>query len=317
MVNASMRQSSGGSLVGWSPSIRALRHHLLRLGGYDVNVLLAGETGTGKELTARLIHQISRRREGPFVGVNCAAIHESLLESELFGHEAGAFTGAAQKTIGFLRAADGGTILLDEVGDMSKSLQSKLLRVLEERAVIPVGGTQPVPIDIRVIAATHCDLAQAVEEGTFRRDLYYRLNVVCLTLQPLCNRREDIPTLASYMLQRIAEALDVATKSISSAAMTVLIAHDWPGNVRELANVIQRAYVLGRTPVIEPEDLPGDIFGGATDTERRTSFLSLRQASRDHVRRALAASNGVRSQAARLLDIDRKSLWRMMRRYDL
>ncbi len=317
MVNASMRQPSDGSLVGWSPSIRALRHHLLRLGGYDVNVLLEGETGTGKELAARLIHQISSRRDGPFVGVNCAAIHESLLASELFGHEAGAFTGAQQATVGFLRAADGGTILLDEVGDMSKSLQSKLLRVLEERAVIPVGGTQPVPIDVRVIAATHCDLAKAVEEGTFRRDLYYRLNVVCITLEPLCDRREDIPVLANYMLRRIAGALDVAIKSISSAAMTVLIAHDWPGNVRELANVIQRAYVLGRTPVIEPEDLPDDVFVSVTDTDCRTSFPSLRQASRDHVKRALDASNGVRSHAARLLDIDRKSLWRMMRRYDL
>ncbi|HDZ20893.1 hypothetical protein LCGC14_0274630 [marine sediment metagenome] len=316
MVTATTAKESEATLIGRSLCIRSLRHHLLRLSGYDVNVLLEGESGTGKELVARLVHRVSARRDGPFVGVNCAAIHESLLESELFGHEAGAFTGAEQATVGFLRAADGGTILLDEVGDMSESLQSKLLRVLEERAVIPVGGTQPVPIDIRVIAATNRDLARAVEEGTFRRDLYYRLNVIRLDIEPLRRRREDISLLVEYLLRQVATALALPVRSVSPAAMAILMAHDWPGNVRELGNVIQRAYVLGRRPVIEPEDLPTDVFGGATEAGAE-AFAPLQVALRDHICLALEVSNGVRSQAARLLGIDRKSLWRMMRRFDL
>jgi DNA-binding NtrC family response regulator len=316
MVTATSAAGSEATLVGRSPCIRSLRHHLLRLSGYDVNVLLEGESGTGKELVARLIHRVSARRDGPFVGVNCAAIHESLLESELFGHQAGAFTGAQQATVGFLRAADGGTILLDEVGDMSESLQSKLLRVLEERTVIPVGGTQPVPIDVRVVAATNRDLARAVEEGTFRRDLYYRLNVIRLDIEPLRRRREDIPLLVQHTVRQVAAALGVSVRSVSPAAMAILLAHDWPGNVRELGNVIQRAYVLGRRPVIEPEDLPTDVFRGATEAGAQ-AFAPLQAVVRDHVCLALEASNGVRFQAARLLGIGRKSLWRMMRRFDL
>ncbi|MHC4983923.1 MAG: sigma 54-interacting transcriptional regulator [Planctomycetota bacterium] len=183
-------------VVGDSPCIQQLREQVANLAGYEVNVLLEGESGTGKELVARAVHKLSKRSGAPFIGVNCAAIHETLLESELFGHEAGAFTDARHGSPGLLRAADGGTVLLDEVADMSISLQSKLLRVLEERAVIPVGGTRQVPIDIRVISATHQDLHQAVHEGTFRRDLYYRLNVVRLLMPPLCERRSDIPLLA-------------------------------------------------------------------------------------------------------------------------
>jgi len=316
MVTAPAAKESEATLVGQSPCIRTLRRHLLRLAGYDVNVLLEGESGTGKELIARLVHRVSARRDGPFVGVNCAAIHELLLESELFGHEAGAFTGAQHATVGFLRAADGGTILLDEVGDMSEALQSKLLRVLEERTVTPVGGTQPVPIDVRVVAATNRDLARAVEEGTFRRDLYYRLNVIRLDIAPLRRRREDIPLLVEHMLRQVAAALAVPVRSVSSAAMAILLAHDWPGNVRELGNVIQRAYVLGQRPVIEPEDLPADVFSGATGAADE-AFAPLRMVVRDHVCLALEAANGVRSQAARLLGIDRKSLWRMRRRFDL
>jgi two-component system response regulator AtoC len=293
-----------------------LRHHIRRLSDYDINVLLEGESGTGKELIARTIHQCSPRRNGPFVGVNCAAIHESLLESELFGHKAGAFTGAKEATVGFLRAASGGTILLDEVGDMSESLQSKLLRVLEERTVIPVGGTEPEPIDVRVIAATNKDLAQAVQQGAFRRDLYYRLNVVRLHIEPLRQRRDDIPALVEHMLKQVANALSVPAKSVSPAAMAVMMAHDWPGNVRELGNVIQRAYVLGNGPVIEAEDLPDELFAHMAERPRCT-LPSLDEVVRNHITLALGASGGVRTQAAEMLGIARKSLWRLMRRHDL
>ena len=216
MVERAVNRALLDEMVGQSPCMRQLRERMARLARYDVNLLLQGESGTGKELVARTIHRQSQRAGRPFIGVNCAAIHESLLESELFGHEAGAFTGATHATLGFLRAAEGGTILLDEVGDMSESLQSKLLRVLEERAVVPVGGTQPVPIDLRVISATHRNLSQAVQEGSFRQDLYYRLNVVCLSIAPLRRRRGDIPLLVEHMLGRIAGALRVPVKKLSA-----------------------------------------------------------------------------------------------------
>jgi len=306
----------GEVLVGRSPCIREMRHHLLRLASYDVNVLLEGESGTGKELLARIIHQGGGRSEEPFIGVNCAAIHESLLESELFGHQAGAFTGAGQATVGFLRAADGGTILLDEVGDMSRSLQSKLLRVLEERAVIPVGGTEAIPIDVRVIAATNRDLAAAVADGSFRRDLYHRLNVVCLPIEPLRRRRKDIPLLVGHMLKRVSDVLGVRQKRVSAAAMTLLVRYDWPGNVRQLGNAVQRAYVLGTGDVIEPADLPDEVLAmepcGTTGI-----FQPLGELVRDHVKRALELSGGVRIRAAEMLGVNRKHLWRMMRRHSI
>jgi len=316
MIEERTHLRPGEVLIGCSPCIKALRHHLLRLASHDVNVLIQGESGTGKELLSRSIHQASDRREGPFMGVNCAAIHESLLESELFGHEAGAFTGAKHATMGFLRAANGGTILLDEVGDMSISLQSKLLRVLEERAVVPVGGTRTVPIDVRVIAATNRDLAKAVEADTFRCDLYYRLNVVCLSVEPLRNRRQDIPLLARHMLGRVAMLLGMRAKRVSPDAMAAMCRHDWPGNARELGNVIQRAYVLGTGDTIELADLPDVVL---TRTPRRVEnlFPPLSDAIRDHVRQALEYSDGVRTEAAKALGISRKTLWRMMHRFDI
>ena len=201
MVTSVPSREQAGDFVGQSLCVSALRNQIRRLADYDINVLLEGESGTGKELIAHIIHQSSRRRNGPFVGVNCAAIHESLLESELFGHEAGAFTGASGTTVGFLRAASTGTLLLDEVGDMSESLQSKLLRILEERAVIPVGGTNPQPIDVRVIAATNKDLAEAVQQGAFRRDLYYRLNVVRLHIEALRRSHAHLWAVDSYRQQ--------------------------------------------------------------------------------------------------------------------
>jgi len=317
MAGRRTHQRALGQLVGQSVWMEQLRRDLARLADCDVNVLLEGESGTGKELAARSVHRLSARRDGPFIGVNCAAIHESLLESELFGHVAGAFTGATHEAVGFLRAADGGTILLDEVGDMSRPLQSKLLRVLEQRAVVPVGGTDAIGIDVRVIAATNSDLAEAVAHGSFRSDLYYRLNVVRVSLIPLRARRQDIPALVDHLLRRTARALGAPERRVSPAAMAALIRHDWPGNVRELGNVIQRAYVLGDTETIEPDDLPAEVLRGAPAPAGQERFPTLQQAICGHVERALDAAGGVRSRAARLLGIDRKSLWRMIRRYDL
>jgi DNA-binding NtrC family response regulator len=302
-------------LVGRSLAMEELRQNACRLAGHDVNVLLQGETGTGKEITARFIHSSSQRCGAPFVGVNCAAIHESLLESELFGHEEGAFTGARHATLGFLRAAEGGTILLDEVGDMSPSLQSKLLRVLEERAVVPVGGTRAVLIDVRVISATHLDLAQAVQQGIFREDLYYRLNVVCLSIPPLRERLCDIPLLAEHMLGQIAADLQVPQKTLSCAALEVMMRYDWPGNVRELGNVIQRAYVLGRWPTVEVEDLPPKLRGHMAPTA--SSFPTLQETIGRHVQKALGLSGGVRKKTAQLLAVDPKTLRRLIARHNL
>lgn len=302
-------------LVGESPCMHRLREQVVAVADSRVNLLLEGESGTGKELVSRMVHRLSPRAAGPFIGVNCAAVHETLLESELFGHEAGAFTGAEQATVGFLRAADGGTILLDEIGDMSNSLQSKLLRVLEGREVVPVGSTRAIPIDVRVIAATHRDLGRAVREGSFRRDLYYRVNVVCLLIPPLRQRRGDIPMLAEHLLQKTAEILDVPVRKVSPAAMAVLMRHDWPGNVRELDNVIQRAYVFGRGPVIGTEDLPEEICDPSQPAG--AAFPTLQQAMGKHVQAALQMSDGARSRAAKLLGVDRTTLWRMLSRQNL
>jgi len=312
-------------LIGEAPGMQQLRRQIPAVASCDANLLLQGESGVGKELVARTVHAQSSRRAGPFVGINCAAIHETLLESELFGHEAGAFTGASQSTPGFLRAAVGGTVLLDEIGDMSLALQSKLLRALEERAVIPVGGTELIAIDIRVIAASHCDLARAVREGKFRRDLYYRLNVVRLSVPPLRERRGDIRSLAEYFSRKVARMLDLPRRPISPEAMRALTEHDWPGNVRELGNAVQHAYVLGSGQTIRPADLPEELLqaAGGTDATLRSSslrststgeFPTLREVVRGHIELALETAGGVRTRAAGLLGINRTSLWRMLQR---
>ncbi len=307
-------------LIGSSRYIRQLRTQLACLASHDVNLLLEGESGTGKELISRIIHSLSARRKGPFLGVNCAAIHETLLESELFGHEAGAFTGARHATLGFMRAAENGTILLDEVGDMSEALQRKLLRVLEERAVVPVGGTRPVPINVRVISATNCILAEEVKQGSFRTDLYYRLNVVRVWVAPLRERRSDIPLLVEHMLSQVAASLMLPRKEVSPEAMAVLVGHDWPGNVRELSNVIQRAYVLCDKSVIEVDDLPAELSSQHSGPEVASGderFLSLDEITDLCVRKALCSSKGVRSQAAEMLGVHRRTLLRMMHRYSM
>jgi len=277
-------------------------------------ILILGESGTGKEILARAIHMESPRADKPFVAVSCAALTETLLESELFGYEKGAFTGAAGRREGKFEAASGGTLFLDEIGDISPKLQLDLLRVLEERRVTRVGGTESVPVDVRIIAATNRDLGKAVEEGKFRQDLYYRLNVIAIRLPRLTDRREDIPLLVDHFLEHLGVELSRDVEGISAEAMALLMAHDWPGNVRELRNVLERGLVVTKTPVIQATDLglvPG-ASGGGSDRP-----ASLSEVEKRHIAAVLHHSGGNVSQAARILDIDRVTLYNKIRKYHL
>ena len=251
------------SILGKSPAVLHIRELLLKLAHTDSTVLITGESGTGKELAAKVLHYQSRRRHGPFVAVNCAAIPENLLESELFGHEKGAFTGAHRQRLGKFESADGGTIFLDEIGDMPPAMQTKILRVLQERAFERVGGTAPMRVNIRLLAATHRDLLSAIAGGSFREDLYYRLNVVPVHLPPLRERKEDITILADFFLQSHRDSLGIARKRFSSGALTRLTEYPWPGNIRELDNIVQRAMLLSSGEEITEAEMAG-ILGPGT-----------------------------------------------------
>ena len=278
-------------------------------------VLLLGESGTGKEIFARAIHNWSERRAEPFIAINCVGLSKDLLESELFGHEKGAFTGAHQLKKGKMELAHGGTVFLDEVGDISAELQTKLLRFLQEREFERVGGTQPIHVDIRVIAATNRELSSSIKEGRFREDLYYRLNVIPISLPPLRERREDIPVLAKYFLRRFAVETKKNFTGITAEAEARLVAYGWPGNVRELANVIERAAVLGQGPEITVEDLSPRI--AYSEDEGTADGLSYRAAvdvaRADVIRRALATTRGNRAAAARILGLHKTHLLNLMK----
>lgn len=290
-----------------------------QVAGTDCNVLITGESGTGKELMARYVHVHSQRSAGPFVAVNCGALQDELLTNELFGHEKGAFTGADQQKRGLIEVAEGGTLFLDEIAEMSTNMQVRLLRVLQERELLRVGGTQPVKVDVRFVAATNRHLQDAVAAGRFRADLYFRLNVVNLALPPLRDRADDVPLLAYYFLKKHAQAMAKAINDIEPEAMRLLVRYDYPGNVRELANIIERGVVLADTPTLGVVQLPEAMReltvrvltmpGGALPT------LEANEA--DHIRRVLEHTRGNRSQAAEILDIDRVSLWRKIKRYGL
>ena len=244
------------NLVGESAAMQTVYRFISRVAATDATVLLCGESGTGKELVAHAIHANSPRARGPLVAINCAALPETLLESELFGHERGAFTGAVSQQPGRLELANHGTVFLDEVGELAPAPQAKLLRVLEDRVVERVGGRKGIKIDVRLIAATNRNLEAAVADGSFRRDLYYRLNVVAVAIPPLRERLEDLPLLAAYFMRKHAARCNRSVKGISPAARALLARYDWPGNVRELSNVIERAIVLGSSELIQPDDLP-------------------------------------------------------------
>lgn len=278
-------------------------------------VLLLGESGTGKEVFARSIHNWSERKDEPFIAINCVGLSKELLESELFGHEKGAFTGAHQLKKGKMELAQGGTVFLDEVGDVSAELQTKLLRFLQEREFERVGGTQPIPVDVRVIAATSRDLASAIKEGRFREDLFYRLNVIPISLPPLRERKEDIAVLAQFFLKRFALEMKKNFTGITEEAEARLIGDDWPGNVRELANVIERAAVLGQGPNVALHDLPPLIAGDQHET--MSDSLSYRHAlevaRREVITRALASTHGNRAAAARILGLHKTHLLNLIK----
>ena len=289
--------------------------------GSKSTILLLGESGTGKELFARAIHNWSERKDRPFIAINCVGLSKELLESELFGYEKGAFTGASQLKRGKIEIANGGTVFLDEVGDISEELQAKLLRFLQEREFERVGGTQLIRVDVRIIAATNRNLEAAVKEGRFREDLYYRINVVPIVLPPLRGRKEDVPILAQFFMQRFSIESKKNFTEISQEALEALSAYDWPGNVRELANVIERAVVLGQPPTIQIEDLSPGIVAAEGEIDNRPTPVSYHE-SVDEYRRevivsALAQTQGNRAAAARLLGLQRSYLLRLMKAFNI
>ena len=314
------RTISRRPLVGETPEMLEIRRLISAVAQNRSTVLICGESGTGKELVAREIHQGGDRARAPFVAVNCGSVSRTLLESELFGHVKGAFTGALYDTLGFFRAADGGTIFLDEVLEMDTDLQSKLLRVLQEREVRPVGSSTTHQVDVRVLAATNRSVEQAVKDGRLREDLYYRLNVVSLELPPLRRRKADVPRLAEHFINKYAFEYGVPAKKLHPGTAYLFLQHAWPGNVRELENVIERAYALDAGEIILPEHLPAEMIGALEPAQARSDdspVPTLAEAERQAIVQALAAAGGNKSKAADYLSIHRNRLARMMQRYQL
>ncbi len=310
------------SMVGEGKRMRDVYQFIAKVAPTDSTVLIRGESGTGKELAANAIHKNSPRSRKPFVAINCAALTETLLESELFGHEKGAFTGAIAQKKGKFEVADGGTIFLDELGEMSLLLQAKLLRVLQEQEFERVGGTRPIKVDVRLVAATNRDLESAIKDGSFRQDLYYRLNVVSLKLPRLRERSEDIPLLASYFATKYAAKCKRQVRGISPEARALLTAYDWPGNVRELENAIERAVVLGSTDLIRPEDLPEAVLETeAEPTLANTPIASyhetIKETKKQLILKAIAQADGNITEAARLLGVQANYLHRLISNLNL
>ena len=312
-------------LVGSSPAMLEVYKLVARVAEGKSTVLLQGESGTGKELIARAIHTNSPRREKPFVPVNCGALPDQLLESEMFGYEKGAFTGAVGTKAVLFESANDGTLFLDEIGELGQSLQVKLLRVMQEQEVRRVGATASVKVDVRIIAATNRDLEQLVKEGKFRDDLYYRLNVVRITLPSLMERREDIPMLAHHFLQKCGAGTTRVVRGIHPDTMALMKQYRWPGNVRELENAIERAMSLSHGPLLMPEDLPEAVSQGGDLSEQKTEMpevgdeasLSLEEVEKRHLVRVLKETKGNKVKAAKILGIDRRTLYRMAERFGL
>ena len=310
-LRESLETTQTVELVGNSQALQKVQEMIRTVASTDTTVLIRGESGTGKELVAQAIHNLSPRRYMPLVVIHCGALTETLLESELFGHEKGAFTGALYRKKGKFEVAEGGTVFLDEISDISLKTQTDLLRVLQEREITRVGGTQTIKVDFRAVAATNRDLEGLVKEGTFRPDLYYRLNVFSIELPPLRERREDIPLLADHFLQKYARAMNKRFTAISRAALNKLMNYDWPGNVRELENAIERALVVGREPEIQRADLPLSLQGGSGPP----AGPSLDDVERAHILKTLEACDWNQTKAAKVLDIDRVTLYNRIKRY--
>lgn len=332
-------RAPGDAIIGRSKPIQEVCKAIGRVAPTDATVLIRGASGTGKELVARAIYQHSPRADGPFVVVNCVAIPEALLESELFGFERGAFTGAVRRRIGKVEQADGGTLLLDEIGDVPLPVQAKLLRLLEERKIERIGGREPIPVDVRILAATNRDLEAAIEAERFRSDLFYRLSVVPIHLPALTERRDDIPLLCDYFMERFALDLGVRNPGIADDSYTLLSAHDWPGNVRELANLIEQCLIFSRGQRVSPETVgrllgggagrlhvPSDPLADAVVDELRRALATggadlLRsltdRVARQAIRETLRHTDGNRTRAAKLLGVSRPTLLAKMKKLDL
>ncbi len=310
-----------GDIIGASPPMQEVYQLIDQVSATDATVLITGESGTGKEVVARAIHDRSKRKDKPFVAVNCAAVPEQLLESELFGHAKGAFTDAKQSRQGLFQQASGGTLFLDEIGEMALQLQPKLLRALQEKKVRPVGAESELSTDVRLLTATNRDLEGLVEEKRFREDLYYRINVIHIPLPPLRARGGDVLLLAHHMLRHYATVFDKKVLRLSAAAAERMLAYDWPGNVRELGNCLERAVALAHFEEIQVEDLPEKLRN--QPTKRSTSMsgtdlpelLTLEEVERRHVLRVLEACHGNRTDAAKILGLDRKTLYRKLLRW--
>ncbi len=310
------RQKARTEIIGESEAIRRVFDLIEKVVATSASVLIQGESGTGKELVARAIHFQGDRADMPFLAVNCGALPESLLESELFGHVKGAFTGAVADKAGYFRSAAGGTLFLDEVGDMPPSLQVKLLRALQEREVTPVGASVPVPFDARIITATNRRLETEVAKGRFREDLYYRLNVIEIDVPPLRERREDIPVLIDYFISNAARRHGYVQKEVSAKALELLCGYDWPGNVRELEHAVERALILSGDQ-IDIDGLPAKVTGNTGPAAEGESIRSLEDVERDHIFKVMETVSQDKAAAAKILGIDLSTLYRKLKRYEI
>jgi len=303
-------------LVGKSEAMSEIMKTIRQIAPADINVLILGESGTGKELVAQAIHQLSPRSAKKFIAFNCGSFTEELMANELFGHEKDAFTGATKPKAGLIKVADGGTVFLDEIGDMPLSMQVKLLRVIQEKEVLPVGGENPVPVDVRFIAATHRDLKEVVEKSHFRQDLYYRLNVIAIKPPPLTERGGDIPLLVHHFLSRKSKDMGKSIQAIDRESMDLLCQYSWPGNVRELENVIERAVALANGSEILVDNLPEYIRNLSVETYRRASSATptLEEQEKNYILWVLDKCDWNKTKSAKIMNIDRVSLWRKMKR---
>ncbi len=313
-TDAAAPETKLGQLFGNSPSMQAVYDTVRRVAAFKSTVLVTGESGTGKEIVVRAIHELSPRNQGPFIAINCAAVPAGLLESELFGHEKGAFTGAAARTVGYFEAANRGTLFIDEIGELDINLQAKLLRALETGTITPVGSPKEKAVDVRVIAATNSELQGAVEAKRFRPDLFYRLNVVRIDVPPLRDRLEDLPALVRNLLARLCQEHALAIPEVEPPALAALQHYAWPGNVRELRNTLESLLILGQKPVITEVDLPAHIRQGAATGK---TGIDLDAAEKATLEKALRQTQGDRVKAAGLLNISVRTLYRKMARYGL